>query len=54
MLCLQAAADSPPGVSPGRPLFIYANDLEIDFPRGNALELLRGETAVCSNCYIQA
>ena len=40
-------------MSLGRPLFLIANDLEIDFPSGHAVALLRGEDAQLSNCYIQ-
>lgn len=50
---MDSPADSPAGVSPGRPLFLIANDLEIDFPLLNAIELGRGEEAQLSNCYVQ-
>ena len=36
-----------------RPLFLIANDLEIDFPSNHAIALLTGEEAQLSNCYIQ-
>eukprot|EP00040_Diaphanoeca_grandis_P043199 m.267277 g.267277 ORF g.267277 m.267277 type:complete len:487 (-) comp72135_c0_seq1:281-1741(-) len=45
--------DNPAGVFPGRPLFLFANDLEIDFPTRNAVELLRGEEVQMSNTYLQ-
>ena len=51
---MSSAADAPAGVAPGRPLFLIANDLEIDFPSGNAIELVRGEDVQISNSYIQA
>ena len=44
---------SSPGVTPGRPLFVFANDLEIDFPMSNAIQLDQGETVTLSNAYIQ-
>ena len=50
---MDAPADEPAGVSPGRPLFLMANDLEIDFPVLNAIELVRGEEVQLSNCYVQ-
>lgn len=50
---LHAKADLPAGEDPGRPLFVLCNDLEIDFPSGNAVELLRGESFILSNGYIQ-
>ena len=50
---MAASANAPPGVAPGRPLFMFANDLEIDFPQGNAVELLQGEDVQLSNCYLQ-
>ena len=50
---LSSPQDSPAGESPGRPLFLLANDLEIDFPSGNAVELLEGEEVQISNGYIQ-
>jgi hypothetical protein len=50
---MDSPADDPAGVSPGRPLFLIANDLEIDFPLLNAIELARGEEAQLSNCYVQ-
>lgn len=40
---MDSPQDEPAGESPGRPLFLLANDLEIDFPSGNAVELLAGE-----------
>jgi hypothetical protein len=43
----------PAGFYPGRPLFLLANDIEIDFPSGNAIELLRGEEVQISNGYVQ-
>jgi hypothetical protein len=46
-------ANNPAGVSPGRPLFLLANDLEIDFPQHNAIELVRGEEFQLSNGYVQ-
>ncbi len=49
-----SAANDPAGVAPGRPLFLIANDLEIDFPSGNAVELAAGEDVQLSNSYIQA
>jgi hypothetical protein len=50
---MSAGADAPAGVAPGRPLFLFANDLEIDFPLGNAVELLAGEDVQLSNAYLQ-
>lgn len=50
---MDSASDEPAGVAPGRPLFLIANDLEIDFPALNAIELLAGEDAQLSNSYIQ-
>ena len=50
---MSSPQDSPAGETPGRPLFLLANDLEIDFPCGNAIELLEGEEAQISNGYIQ-
>jgi len=50
---MHSPADEPGGVDPGRPLFVFGNDLEIDFPQGNAIELLRGESLLLSNSYIQ-
>lgn len=50
---MDAPADTPAGNSPGRPLFLLANDLEIDFPVLNAIDLVRGEEVQLSNCYIQ-
>lgn len=50
---MDSPQDSPAGLAPGRPLFLLANDLEIDFPSGNAVELLAGEDAQISNSYIQ-
>ena len=50
---MSSPADDPPGEYPGRPLFLLANDLEIDFPSGNAIELNRGEEVQISNGYIQ-
>eukprot|EP01048_Picozoa_sp_COSAG05_P018923 COSAG05_NODE_2859_length_2562_cov_279.182704_2_plen_429_part_00 len=50
---MSAPADSPAGEYPGRPLFLLANDLEIDFPSGNAIELLEGEEVQISNGYVQ-
>lgn len=50
---MDSPTDAPAGVSPGRPLFLIANDLEIDFPLLNAIELGRGEEAQLSNCYVQ-
>ena len=44
---------APAGVAPGRPLFVFANDLEIDFPQHNAVQLDGGETCTLSNAYIQ-
>lgn len=43
----------PAGFSPGRPLFLLANDLEVDFPSRCAVELAEGEEAQLSNCYLQ-
>ena len=48
-----APADSPPGESPGRPLFLFANDLEIDFPCLTGVALLQGQDVQISNSYIQ-
>ena len=48
-----APKDEPAGVAPGRPLFVLCNDLEVDFPRGNAVELQRGEEFQLSNGYLQ-
>ena len=39
-------ARSPPALC----LFLFANDLEVDFPSGNAVELLAGEEAQLTNC----
>lgn len=50
---MDSPSDDPAGVSPGRPLFLLANDLEIDFPLLNAIELSRGEEVQLSNCYVQ-
>jgi hypothetical protein len=50
---MAAASDTPAGEYPGRPLFLLANDLEIDFPSGNAIELLYGEEVQISNGYVQ-
>lgn len=50
---MSSPADDPAGEYPGRPLFLLANDLEIDFPSGNAVELLEGEEVQISNGYIQ-
>ena len=50
---MDSAADTPAGEDPGRPLFLIANDLEIDFPNSYAIALLRGEEVQLSNCYIQ-
>ena len=52
-LRMHGDAQGPPGVAPGRPLFVFANDLEIDFPQGNAIQLDVGESALFSNAYIQ-
>ena len=52
-LRMDSAADEPAGVAPGRPLFLIANDLEVDFAALNAIELLAGEDAQISNSYIQ-
>eukprot|EP00747_Dinoflagellata_sp_TGD_P047738 gnl/TRDRNA2_/TRDRNA2_145185_c0_seq1.p1 gnl/TRDRNA2_/TRDRNA2_145185_c0~~gnl/TRDRNA2_/TRDRNA2_145185_c0_seq1.p1 ORF type:complete len:530 (-),score=64.06 gnl/TRDRNA2_/TRDRNA2_145185_c0_seq1:224-1648(-) len=46
-------ARATPGVDPGRPLFVFCNDLEIDFPKLHAIHLAQGESFLCSNCYIQ-
>lgn len=35
------------------PMFLFANDLEIDFPRSDSIQLVRGRVANCVNCYIQ-
>ena len=53
---LRLSSEDPtgtPGVSPGRPLFVFANDLEIDFPLMNAIQLDQGETVTLSNAYLQ-
>ena len=50
---MASPSDSPAGEYPGRPLFLLANDLEIDFPSGNAIELLTGEEVQISNGYVQ-
>ena len=50
---LDSPADSPAGEAPGRPLFLIANDLEVDFPSSHAIALLHGEDAQLSNCYVQ-
>uniref|UniRef100_A0A7S2FP30 Right handed beta helix domain-containing protein n=1 Tax=Haptolina brevifila TaxID=156173 RepID=A0A7S2FP30_9EUKA len=50
---MESGATEPAGLYPGRPLFLFANDLEIDFPSGHALELLRGEEVQLSNAYVQ-
>lgn len=50
---MSSPSDSPAGEYPGRPLFLLANDLEIDFPSGNAIELLTGEEVQISNGYVQ-
>lgn len=50
---MASPSDNPAGLYPGRPLFLIANDLEIDFPSGNAMELLTGEEVQISNGYIQ-
>lgn len=50
---MDSGSTEPAGIYPGRPLFLFVNDLEIDNPSGNALELLRGEEVQLSNCYIQ-
>jgi len=50
---MSSPTDAPAGLSPGRPLFLFANDLEIDFPCGNAIELLQGEEVQLSNSYVQ-
>eukprot|EP01043_Picozoa_sp_COSAG02_P044871 COSAG02_NODE_4048_length_5862_cov_18.270692_7_plen_571_part_00 len=50
---MSSPSDNPAGEYPGRPLFLLANDLEIDFPSGNAIELLTGEEVQISNGYVQ-
>ena len=50
---MASAQDDPPGVTPGRSLFLFGNDVEIDFPCGNAIELLQGEDFQLSNSYVQ-
>jgi hypothetical protein len=50
---MASPATNPAGLYPGRPLFLLANDLEIDYPSGNAVELLEGEEVQISNGYIQ-
>lgn len=50
---MDSTSSDPPGFYPGRPLFVLANDLEIDFPSGNAIDLLSGEEVQLSNGYIQ-
>ena len=50
---MDSPSDQPAGEAPGRPLFLIANDLEIDFPRSAGLSLLRGEGAMLSNMYLQ-
>ena len=50
---MDAPADSPAGESPGRPLFLIANDLEIDFPKLVGVALLRGESVQLANMYLQ-
>lgn len=35
------------------PLFLFAQDLEIDFPGNSCIDLQRGRVANCVNCYIQ-
>jgi hypothetical protein len=50
---MASPADEPAGCYPGRPLFLIANDLEIDFPSGNAIDLMSGEEVQISNGYVQ-
>ena len=50
---MSSPSDTPAGEDPGRPLFLIANDLEIDFPTNHAIALLSGEEVQLSNCYIQ-
>lgn len=42
-----------PTVGGQDPLFLFANDLELDFPKGDCIDLQRGRVANCVNCYIQ-
>ena len=50
---MSSPSPDPAGFTPGRPLFLLANDLEIDYPSITAVLLLEGEEAQFSNCYIQ-
>ena len=50
---MSSAAREPAGFYPGRPLFLLANDLEVDYTSGNAIELLGGEEVQLSNAYVQ-
>ena len=50
---MSSAEDDPPGVAPGRPLFLFANDLEMDFQAVNSLLFDRGEDVQISNSYVQ-
>lgn len=53
----QLDSDFPAGVGLGPqavlPLFLYANDLEIDFPLNDAVRLVTGRVVALANVYIQ-
>eukprot|EP00045_Choanoeca_perplexa_P006760 m.58517 g.58517 ORF g.58517 m.58517 type:complete len:447 (-) comp13769_c0_seq2:233-1573(-) len=49
----QFPAWSDPGAEPAKPLFLFANDLEIDFPLMDAIQLVQGRTVNMVNSYVQ-